>query len=469
MRKVYVIGALALLFSACRPSVSITTQPTPGPTVNFNNYLVIGDDYSGGFSDNSLTVRGQLNSYPQRVFEQLAMITDPRGAKGPFVQPYINSDNGYPGPKKILGYRTYVCPPYDSMLAPIDYPNFLMDPKDDMRYLSGINNDQVNNVSVMGIRMVDYPVANYANMIEASYGLPYARRFYFDLTATGTPQAELTHRVDVLYPTFFTMWMGINDVLGYALYGGQGDGTGNAMPVSGNFYNPRDISRIGAFDTAYREALNQAIRTGASGVLVNIPDITSFPFFNVIPSNGLVIDRQSYADSLVNYYYAGQGWKKVFEVGKNQFIIKDHNNQTRQSVPGELILMSCPLDSIRCAGWGSTKPIPDTFVLTTDEIQFIRTAIDRYNYTIKQEALLHNLAHVDMNAYFKSLPIGAPFNGINYTNDFIYGGFYSLDGLRPTQRGNALIANEIIKVINQFYGATVRTVDPNKYRGVDFP
>lgn len=176
-----------------------------------------------------------------------------------------------------------------------------------MRYLSGINNDQVNNISVMGIRMVDYPVANYANMIEASYGLPYARTFHFDLTATGTPQAELTHRVDVLYPTFFTMWMGINYVLGYALYGGQGDGTGNAMPISGNFYNPRDISRIGAFDTAYRLALNEAIRTGASGVLVNIPDITSLPFFNVIPSNGLVIDRQGYADSLLNYYYAGQG------------------------------------------------------------------------------------------------------------------------------------------------------------------
>lgn len=101
----------------------------PGPTVNFNNYLVVGDDYSGGFSDNSLTVRGQLNSYPQRIFEQLATMTDPRGAKGPFIQPYINSDNGYPGPKKILGYRTYVCPPYDSMLAPINYPNFLMDPR----------------------------------------------------------------------------------------------------------------------------------------------------------------------------------------------------------------------------------------------------------------------------------------------------------------------------------------------------
>lgn len=469
MRKVYVIGAVALMFAACRPSVSITTPPSAGPTVNFNNILVIGDDYSGGYSDNSLTVRGQLNSYSQILFEQLAKIPDPRGAKGPFVIPWLHSDNGYPGAKKILGYHRNYCDPTDSMLAPVDYPNFLMDPVDDEPYLSGVNNNQVNNISVMGIRMVDYPVANYANMIEASYGLPYARRFYFDLAAT--PQAELKHRVDVLYPTFFTMWMGINDVLGYALYGGQGDGTGNALPLpgSGNFFNPRDISRIGAFDTAYRAALNQAAITGASGALINIPDITLLPFFNVIPSNGLIIDRESFADSLVNYYYSGQGWKKVFEVGANQFIIKDHNNQTRQSVPGELILMTCPIDSIRCAGWGSIKPIPQEYVLTTDEIQFIRTATDKYNYTIQTEASLHHLAYVDMNAFFKTLPAGAPFNGISYTNEFIYGGFFSLDGLRPTQRGNALIANEIIRTINQFYGATVNTVDANRYRGVDFP
>lgn len=469
MRKVYLFGAMALMFAACRPSVSITTPPSPGPTVNFNNYLVIGDDYSGGYSDNSLTVRGQLNDYPQILFEQMAKIPDPRGAKGPFIQPLLHSDNGYPNAKKILGYHVYACAPYDSFLAPVNYPNFLMDVEDDKRYLSGVNNDQVNNVSVMGIRMADYPVANYANMIEASYGMPYARRFYFDLTPTGTPQAELTHRVDVLYPTFFTMWLGINDVLGYALYGGQGDGTGNALELSGKFFNPRDITRIGAFDTAYRTALNEAIRTGASGALLNIPDITSLPYFTYIKSNGVFLDRQGQADTLIRWWN-GFGVETTFEPEvENQFIIRDHNNEIRQSVPGELILMNCPLDSIRCAGWGTTVPIPSIYVLTTDEIQFIRRAVEQYNYTIKQEAALHHLAYVDMNAFFKTLPTGNPFNGIRYTNDFIYGGFYSLDGLRPTHRGNALIANEVIRTVNAFYGSTINPVDANKYRGVDFP
>ncbi|MCD6012067.1 MAG: hypothetical protein K0Q79_1929 [Flavipsychrobacter sp.] len=467
MRKVYAIGAIALMFAACRPSVSITTPPSPGPTLNFNNFLVVGDDYSGGFSDNSLTVRGQLNSYPQILFEQFSKIPDPRGAKGPFIMPWLESDNGYPGPKKVLGYWVNSCDHTDSMLAPIDYPNFLMHANDDLPYLSGVNNNQVNNISVMGIRMADYPVANYANLVEASYGLPYARRFYFDLAAT--PHAELKHRVDVLFPTVFTMWLGINDVLGYALYGGQGDGTGNALEQSGKFFNPRDITRIGAFDSAYRAALNEVSRTGANGALINVPDITLLPFFNVIKSNGLIVPTHTLADSL-RIYWGGFGITAEFDTGiANQFMIRDHNGHVRQSVPGELILMTCPLDSIKCAGWGTTFPIPDTFVLTTDEIQFIRTATDRYNYTIRQEALLHHLAYVDMNAYFKTLPAGSPFNGISYSNEFIYGGFFSLDGLRPTQRGNALIANEIIKAMNHFYGSTVNTVDANKYRGVDFP
>ena len=41
MRKIGIIGAIVFLFAACRPSVNITTPPTPG-SANFSNYLAIG-------------------------------------------------------------------------------------------------------------------------------------------------------------------------------------------------------------------------------------------------------------------------------------------------------------------------------------------------------------------------------------------------------------------------------------------
>jgi hypothetical protein len=43
------------------------------------------------------------------------------------------------------------------------------------------------------------------------------------------------------------------------------------------------------------------------------------------------------------------------------------------------------------------------------------------------------------------------------------GSGFSLDGVHPTQRGYAVIANLIIDVINDGFGATIPKVDPSSY------
>ena len=73
MRKIYIIGAVAFLFASCRPSVNITTPPKAG-NADFTNYLAVGNSLTAGYTDNSLTVSGQLNSYPERLFEQFSLI-----------------------------------------------------------------------------------------------------------------------------------------------------------------------------------------------------------------------------------------------------------------------------------------------------------------------------------------------------------------------------------------------------------
>src|SRR3569833_3314889 len=95
--------------------------------------------------------------------------------------------------------------------------------------------------------------------------MPDASRFYFKLSPSATPLDELSHAVTTLAPTFITMWLGTNDVLLYALGGGQGDGTGHALATSTGVYNSRDISPTGAFDTAYDLALIAAGGRGAGG------------------------------------------------------------------------------------------------------------------------------------------------------------------------------------------------------------
>ena len=457
---------MTCLFAACRPSVNITTPATSG-RADFTNYLAIGDNYTSGYADNSLTVTGQLNSYPERLFEQFKLA----GANGVFVQPLLNSDHGYPGPKKVLAMTYNLCNHSDSSLGPIDYPNFIMDPTDANPYVSTINNGQINNIGVFGLRVVDYPLNGYAALANAS-GIPYAMRFYNNPN-TASPLDELAYRVHNLHPTFFTLWLGLNDVLSYAAkYGGQGNGTGHALPLALHFFNQNDISNVDTFNQCYDLILNAAISTSARGVLINIPDIRVLPFFNTIPVNGLNITRQSQLDSLQALYPPSTTqpqFNVVFQMGANNFVIQDNAGRTRQSIPGEKILLSTPLDSLRCAGWGANKPIPAQYVLTTDELQNIKTNTDLFNSYIKHEADLHNLAYIDMNTYLGTLATGFAYNGITYTTQYVKGGAYSLDGIHFTQRGYALIANYILTNINAYYHSTLPMTDVNSYHGIDFP
>jgi hypothetical protein len=256
--------------------------------------------------------------------------------------------------------------------------------------------------------------------------------------------------------------------MGFALAGGQGNGTGNALPVAGNLYNTSDISNFNAFYADYDSILQTSISTSASGALINVPDITTFPFFHIIPANGLHIVSQGLVDTL-NYLYPSLTHEKAFDTGYNYFIVQDHNGNTRQAVPGELILGTTPLDSILCAGWGSITPIPEQYVLTTEELQQIHTAIENFNAFIFSKAQLHHLAYVNMNTYLTSFPTGFTYNGIKYTTQYISGGTFSLDGIHPTQRGYALLANKIITTINEHYGSTMPQTDANKYHGINFP
>jgi GDSL-like Lipase/Acylhydrolase len=465
MKNIFIIGIISILFASCKPEVAYVTVPTAG-NADFSEYLAIGNSLTAGFADNSLTVSGQLNSYPQRLFEQFSLVPGRGGAKGNFVQPLLQSNNGFPNAKFVVAYYKTACNDTDSTLTAIPLPNFIMNPIDSMPYTwlnSTYNNGQVNNIGVPGIRVADYPVVGYAT------GNVYAKRFYHAPIAAFSPLQELKYRVNNLHPTFFTIWLGANDVLGYAAAGGVGVGNGTAVPNAGGLYNAGDITPNSVFYNYYDSIVATSVSTGASGALINIPDITALPFFNVIPSNGLVITEQRVADSLNDYWKTTSIAFKAFHVGNNQFMVQDHNNGVKQSVPGELILMSVPADSLSCKSWGAFKPIPNKYVLTTEELQFIRTSSNNFNSWIYQESLLYKLAIVDMKAYMNTLTSGIVFNGNTFSPSYLSGGAFSLDGIHLTQRGYALVANNILTEINAYYHATIPMIDVNKYNGIVFP
>jgi hypothetical protein len=192
-------------------------------------------------------------------------------------------------------------------------------------------------------------------------------------------------------------------------------------------------------------------------------------YFNTIAWNALKID-QANATSLTNAYVNLDS--TVFVEGNNGFIIEDINNPFlgfRQAVEGEYILLNVPLDSIKCYKWGSLIPIPDRYSLTLSEIDAIENAINNYNTILKNIANTKGLAFVDANAFFSKIKSGFMYNGVSINAAFVSGGAYSLDGLNLTPRGNALLANEFIKAINNTYNSSIPEIIATKYPGVIFP
>jgi lysophospholipase L1-like esterase len=450
MKKSYLIIAAmaAIAITSCKSKIEPETASAGD--ANFKTYVAIGNSLTSGFADGTLYRSGQESSYPNMLAGQFKLV-----GGGEFKQPLLPGESGWPiipaagrYPKRVLGFATD-CMGIKS-LSPVIFPGV----PDTTGSSTNISADgPFNNVGVPGIRCIDYTIHGYA-YAAAAQGAPWAARFY----KSPTTQSPLEVALQPV-PTFFTMWLGSNDVLGYALAGGEGT-VGGIMPT--------DISPVSVFAQSYDVCVKALVDIGAKGVLINIPDVTTIPYCTTVPAKGLALTSQAQVTGL-NTAYAPLGI--TFSLGANYFIIEDETapGNLRQIKPGEYVLLSIPQDSLKCGGWGSLKPIPKEYVLTADEITNIQTATTAFNNIIANTATKYNLGLVDANAYMKTLQTGITWNGVTYGAAFVTGGAFSLDGVHLTPRGYGLIANEILRIINQTYKSTVPAVDINKYHGILFP
>lgn len=435
--------AAAAMLASCKPTIKGVT-PSSGEA-NFSYYVAIGNSLTAGYSDGSLYRSGQENSYPAMLGKQFMTV-----GGGEFRQPLLPGNAGWPAPKRVLGYTTS-CDGVTSLGVKLFAG--ASDTAGSSINISG--QGPFNNLGIPGIRCVDYTVAGYAAIAQALAGVGYAARIY--------PHPATDRPIDIAAasnPTFFTMWLGSNDVLGYATNGGEGNGTGGAMPT--------DISTTAAFEASYNAVVDAMTLKGAKGVLINIPDVTSIPYFTTIPGKGLVLTSQTQVTAL-NTAYAPLGI--TFSLGANAFIIQDPAapGGLRQIKNNEYLLLTLPQDSLKCAGWGSIKPIPKKYVLDETEVGYVRAATNTFNEIIRSAALRKGLGYVDAYSYMGTLQSGIRFNGVTLTPTFVSGGAFSLDGVHLTPKGYALMANEIIRVINSTYKSSVPQVDINNYNGVLFP
>jgi hypothetical protein len=89
------------------------------------------------------------------------------------------------------------------------------------------------------------------------------------------------------------------------------------------------------------------------------------------------------------------------------------------------------------------------------------------NPSIKKFAIKHNLAIVDLRAIYEKIHRGEYItkDGLRIDSS-INGNFFSSDGIYPTPLGQAVIANEVIKAINEKYGSHIPLIDVSKFREI---
>jgi hypothetical protein len=434
--KIITLAITTTVVVSCKPKFDVP-DPDNG-NIDVSNYVALGSSMTAGYSNGALYYDAQQNSYANILAEQFKLIGGGEFKIPNVSQSSIGMGNANNAPS-ILGNRTD-CQGVVS-LGPVKIAT-----QGDASVFTNIYSSQgsFNNMAVPDAKVIDMEVNGYAN--------PFYQRM------SSSASSSILSDAIAKNPTFFSVNLGLQDVLKYTLKGGASD---SITPISGGI-------GIG-FEASINSVIDKLTANGAKGVVTNIPSIKTMAYFNTIAWNALKLDAAT-ATNLSNFY-ANLDSTKFYE-GDNGFIIMDSNNPFlgfRQAVAGEYILLNIPLDSIKCHKWGSLIPIPDRYSLTLSEINAIETAITNYNTILKNIASSKGLAFVDVNAFFSKVKSGFIYNGVTVNAAFVSGGAYSLDGLNLTARGNALLANEFIKAINSTYQSSIPEVDAMKYPAVNFP
>ena len=501
--KISLVLAAFVLTISCEPELDPSVEDDQNQIyesgeANFNNYVAVGNSLTAGFMDGALYREGQQNSFPNIMAGQFEF-----AGGGEFNQPLMNDNLGGLLLNGEQEQPNRFVLAVDELGNPAPAPLAGNPTTEITNTLSG----SFNNMGVPGARSFELTVNGYGN----AGNLPTAANPYFVRFAS-SPDASVIEDAAAQSPSFFSLWIGNNDVLGYATNGGSGvDQTGNPDATT---YGPADITDPQLFAQVYSGLVESLNQSASGGVIFNIPDVTSIPFFKVVPPNPVPLDEET-ANQLNAQFEAyntqvlgglaqiglitseeAQQRQINFSAGDNFVTMQDENltdlstilqgppfsldpqtaqtlSQLRQATPADLI----PLSASSFIGTtvndnpnlinGVSVPLSDEYVLTQDEQNAIQAATNAYNTTIASVAEQNDLAFVDVNSILNEVnESGIPFSGGILTSEFVTGGSFSLDGIHLTARGNALIVNRAIEAINEQYGSTVPMVNIGDFKSI---
>ncbi|AWH84831.1 G-D-S-L family lipolytic protein [Flavobacterium album] len=514
--KVIYLAILAAGFASCEPEFDneVTNASYSAGDADFSSYVAIGNSLTAGYMDNTVSRVSQSYSYPSILARQFALV-----GGGEFTQPsYAEDVNNLGGIAGLSQFPTRLI--IDASAGgpePIAGTSTVSLTPQAMAF---------NNMGVPGAKSFHLLAPGYGNPAGLATNPPMANPYYVRMATS--PSATVLGDAMTKNPTFFTNWIGSNDVLAYATSGGTGvDQDGNMNPAT---YGSSDITDRNVFAGVYSQIINTLTSNGAKGVVATIPNVTAIPYFTTVPYNPLTAAAIGGGDEAVgvatinqlNTSLLGPVKQVLTALGQgnriqllstteaNPLLIKDETlvnygpqitgaltgagvpaqqaaligaifGQARHATASDLVLLttrtvigtapSSPMAIAPLNKYGVTFPLDDQHVLTSSEVTIVNNATTAFNNTIKSIAASKDLAVVDMNAVMNQLISGLRVeDGSIYTANYFSTAtlstvVFSLDGVHPNARGYALVANEILKVINEHYHAKLPLVSAGNYPG----
>ena len=421
--KKYILNSLfaaVVLFAAsCKPEIETPAGTTAGQA-NFSKYIAVGNSLTAGFADGGLYLEGQKVAYPNLLAAQMATV-----GGGAFTSPFFADAQANGSGYLTLSALVNGSPTLANVTTNLAYR--------DATHLAKYTGE-VQNLGIPGMR------------VDLAFAAPYsAANMYMERLLSDTQVGTTTYFqfIQGRNHSFFSLWLGNNDALGWATNGGV---TTDATNV---------LTDKATFSMLYSNLINALTAGGQKGVVGTIPDVTAVPYFNTVTVGALLAAAKAINPAAVAVFIqTGTG--------------------VRAATSEDLIRL--PFQTAGLFGTGAIpygldprNPIANNWVLDKDEIIRVKDYVNSYNSTIKSLANSKGLAVADTYTYLNMVKAGIAIQGININSAFITGGAFSLDGVHLTPRGNAVIANVFIDAINSKYNSTIPSIDITKYRGVKFP
>lgn len=371
--------------------------------------LSIGGSLSAGFRDGGLYREGQLTSFPNLIARQMGIT---------FYQPLfdVNEGNGS-GYKVLMGTEPIAT--FKMVTNNLGYADNTK--ADKLKPFTGNN---IDNYAFPGMGTFLGSINIFPN---DNFGKKFSERF-FNNTDGNSNYLSNYQTLKNQSCDFFIFEAGVDNIISSISIGGGGS-------IQAEMEN--------SFETLGTGLVQSLVNGKAKGVLLNVPDLLSIPYFNQITNekikkiSGLTIRVQTDARS-EGYRDFNSDIDKLLPTPTVEKIIKGE-------IKGLIILSDKDVLS-RESG--------------DDEWAFANTL--GYNtLTIEKKAKANNLPVVDINALYKKIMASTYItdDGVKVNPDWKTGNFFSTDGIYPTAFGQAVIANEVIKVMNQFYKLNIPLVD----------